>query len=132
MGTAKGELVFQPDRLRIAPGETVRWVVESAGHSTTSYSPANNEQYRSRIADGAPPWTSNVIATKGQSFEHTFTVEGVYQYYCIPHEGAGMVGTIVVGQALDGPGTAAIQPEISVAARQKLEEQMAWAKSAAA
>ena len=43
-----------------------------------------------------------------------------------------MVGTIVVGQALDGPGTAAIQPEISVAARQKLEEQMAWAKSAAA
>ena len=25
------------------------------------------------------------------------TVEGVYDYYCVPHEHAGMVGRIVVG-----------------------------------
>ena len=29
----------------------------------------------------------------------TFTDEGVYDYYCVPHEHAGMVGRIVVGDA---------------------------------
>ena len=33
----------------------------------------------------------------------TLTVEGVYDYFCIPHEHAGMVGRIVVGEAT-GPG----------------------------
>ena len=33
----------------------------------------------------------------------TLTVEGVYDYFCIPHERAGMVGRIVVGEAT-GPG----------------------------
>jgi plastocyanin len=30
----------------------------------------------------------------------TLTVPGVYDYYCIPHEAAGMVGRIVVGNAI--------------------------------
>jgi hypothetical protein len=34
----------------------------------------------------------------------TLTVEGVYDYYCLPHEQAGMVGRIVVGQP-SGPGS---------------------------
>ena len=36
---------------------------------------------------------------KGSTFEHTFTVGGVYDYYCQPHEAAGMVGRIVVAGA---------------------------------
>ena len=28
----------------------------------------------------------------------TLTVEGVYDYYCVPHEHAGMVGRIIVGE----------------------------------
>jgi hypothetical protein len=39
----------------------------------------------------------------GAYFDVTFTVEGVYDYYCLPHEAAGMVGRIVVGQP-SGPG----------------------------
>jgi plastocyanin len=27
---------------------------------------------------------------------HTFDVPGTYQYFCIPHEMAGMTGTVVV------------------------------------
>ena len=34
----------------------------------------------------------------------TLTVPGVYDYYCMPHEAAGMVGRIIVGKPL-GPGT---------------------------
>lgn len=36
--------------------------------------------------------------------EVTLAVEGVYDYYCKPHEAAGMVGLLVVG-APGGPGT---------------------------
>lgn len=129
MGGKKGELVFNPDRLRIEPGETVRWVVEATGHSTTAYHPQNHPLYRSRIPEGAQAWDSGVLFNKGDSFEHTFTVEGVYHYYCIPHEGAGMVGAILVGRLVDGPATSPVQPEINPAARSKLEELMAWAKT---
>ena len=32
-------------------------------------------------------------------------VEGVYDYFCQPHEAAGMIGRIVVGAPGKGPGT---------------------------
>ncbi len=35
----------------------------------------------------------------------TLETEGVYDYYCIPHEMLGMVGRIVVGEPHGGPGT---------------------------
>ena len=37
-----------------------------------------------------------MLTEPGQSFEHRLDVPGVYDYYCIPHEMAGMVGRIVV------------------------------------
>lgn len=131
MGSSSSELAFFPDRLQIQPGETVRWVVESAGHSSTAYHPDNHELYQSRIPETAQPWNSDVLFNRGDSFEHTFTVEGVYNYYCIPHEGAGMVGAIVVGRAHHGPATGPVQSEIPQAARRKLEELVTWAKGLA-
>ena len=35
----------------------------------------------------------------GEAFEVMLTEPGVYDYYCVPHEHAGMVGRIVVGAA---------------------------------
>lgn len=37
----------------------------------------------------------------GDSFEVLLTVPGVYDFYCLPHEHAGMVGRIVVGKPDD-------------------------------
>jgi len=34
----------------------------------------------------------------GATFEHTFETEGVYHYYCTPHETVGMIGSIIVGE----------------------------------
>lgn len=39
------------------------------------------------------------------TFERVFAVPGVYDYFCKPHELAGMAGRIVVGEPGDGPGT---------------------------
>ena len=33
-----------------------------------------------------------------ESYSITLTLPGVYDFYCIPHEHAGMVGRIVVGR----------------------------------
>ena len=68
-----------------------------------------------------------MLTAQGESFEHTFTAEGVYHYYCIPHEGAGMVGAIVVGSALEGPGTSPVQDDLPSAAKTNLEELTSWA-----
>jgi len=70
-------------------------------HTTTAYHPDNAGHPR-RIPDGAAPWDSGYLLPDG-TFAVTLTVAGVYDYYCRPHEHAGMVGRIVVGRAI-GPG----------------------------
>jgi plastocyanin len=101
--TARGEDVwFDPVGLWIAPGRTVRWLVEDNVHTTTAYHP-KNQHHSLRIPEAAEPWDSGFLTTKGAHFEVTLTVEGVYDYYCTPHEQAGMVGRIVVGRP-SGPG----------------------------
>lgn len=129
IGGPKGEFVFLPDRLTIKPGETVTWVLQSGGHTVTAYHPKNHSAYRSRIPADAEPWDSGLLTEKGVTFAWTFTREGVYNYFCRPHESVGMVGAIVVGRSLDGPGLTPPQEDLPIAARKKLEELIAWAKS---
>ncbi len=44
---------------------------------------------------GAKPFNSGNLKP-GQAYRHTFTVPGRYRYFCVPHEGAGMIGEVVV------------------------------------
>lgn len=128
MGGPRGELIFIPDRLRIQAGQKVRWVLQSGGHTATTYHPKNHSLYEARIPEGADPWDSDLLTQKGASFSWTFTAEGVYNYFCRPHESVGMLGAIVVGSALEGPGLAPPQEELPLVAKRKLEELIAWAK----
>ena len=103
---ARGEHVgFDPIGILIQPGQTVRWIMDSPGnpHTTTAYHPRNG-RHSLRIPEGAPPWDSGFLVNVGDRFEVTLTVEGVYDYFCLPHEAGGMVGRIVVGRPA-GPGT---------------------------
>ena len=98
-GTANGsEVWFRPRGLLIEPGQAVRWVNRDAGnvHTSTAYHPANGKPLR--IPAGAKPWNSDYLMP-GKSFVMVFEVPGVYDYFCIPHEHAGMVARIVVGKA---------------------------------
>jgi plastocyanin len=128
VGGAKGELIFVPDRLRIAVGATVTWVLQSGGHTVTAYHPLNHTSYPARIPEDAPPWDTDLLIQKGTLFTGQFPIEGVYNYFCRPHESVGMVGAIVVGQALDGPGLAPPQEVLPPLARHRLAELLDWAK----
>jgi plastocyanin len=97
------EVWFDPIGVRVAPGDTVRWIADQNVHTTAAYHP-DNDGHSLRIPDGARPWKSDFLVNSGDRFEVTLTVEGVYDYYCMPHEEAGMVGRIVVGRPA-GPGT---------------------------
>jgi plastocyanin len=90
---------FDPIGLYVQPGTTVRWIARENVHTTTAYHP-HNDRHSLRIPDGAAPWDSGFLVKPGATFDVTLTVPGVYDYYCMPHEGAGMVGRIVVGQAI--------------------------------
>jgi len=97
-GTPTGSDVwFRPRGILIQPGQTVRWVNRDSGnvHTTTAYHPGNGKPLR--IPQGAKPWNSDYLMP-GQAFTMVFDVPGIYDYFCIPHEHAGMVGRIVVGR----------------------------------
>jgi plastocyanin len=105
-GNADGSDVwFDPVGIRIEPGQTVRWINLDPGnsHTATAYHPANVERPL-RIPQGAEPWSSDYLLPN-ETCSVTLTVEGVYDYFCIPHEHAGMVGRIVVARSGDKPAT---------------------------
>jgi plastocyanin len=81
----------------------VRWVNEANVHTSTAYHPAN-DGHALRIPEAAEPWDSGYLVGPGDRFEVTLTVPGVYDYFCVPHEIAGMVGRIIVGRP-GGPAT---------------------------
>jgi plastocyanin len=101
--SARGEEVwFEPNGLWVPPGQTVRWVLREGVHTTAAYHP-ENDNHSLRIPENARPWDSGFLVERGAHFEVALTVPGVYDYYCLPHEEAGMVGRIVVGEP-SGPG----------------------------
>ncbi|MFZ1468875.1 MAG: plastocyanin/azurin family copper-binding protein, partial [Paracoccaceae bacterium] len=87
---------FDPYGVLIRPGQTVRWTNLDKGnsHTATAYAPENDDHPR-RIPKGAQPFDSDYLLP-GASFEVTLDIPGVYDYFCIPHEMAGMVGRIIV------------------------------------
>lgn len=90
------QLTFEPASLTIKAGETVEFVNGSPLVHTVTADPAKaRDADNVSLPTGAETFDSGNLAS-GESFSHTFTEPGTYQYFCIPHEAAGMTGTIVV------------------------------------
>ena len=97
---------FEPRRLEVPVDTTVVWMNDSTRtHTVTAYEdaiPGGAEYFATGDFDGERAARDGFIDGEGhllpdQAYEHTFTVPGTYGYFCIPHERAGMVGTVVVG-----------------------------------
>lgn len=102
---------FSPRGILIQRGQTIRWVNTEAGnvHTATAYHPSFQGKPL-RIPEGAKPWDSGYLLP-GESFSVTFDTPGVYDYFCVPHEHAGMVGRIIVDA-----------PDAEAAARQQASD----------
>lgn len=119
------DLVFVPDEITVAPGDTVRWVnVGGVGHSVTAYEdeiPADASYFASgdfaseSAARGGYPQRGDVAG--GEEYSHTFDVEGDYEYFCIPHESVGMAGSVSVVPGGAQPAPAVELPSVPDAAK---------------
>tara|TARA_B110000014_G_scaffold263791_1_gene261814 strand:+ start:564 stop:1196 length:633 start_codon:yes stop_codon:yes gene_type:complete len=97
------DMIYDPQVITISPGDTVRWLnIGKMGHSVTAY---ENE-----LPEEASYWASGELTSEnearnkyplgdiaaGESYSHTFELEGEYGYFCIPHETIQMVGKVIV------------------------------------
>lgn len=96
-----GDLVFDPQGLTVAVGETVTWGFASSGHNVSGRPehsdvvslPNGAEPFASYGADGAPLGSH---VPQGDTYEHSFDAAGEFVYVCVPHVNQGMVGTVRV------------------------------------
>jgi len=94
---------FVPEMLVVEAGEEVAFNNTSdEAHSVTAYEdgiPEETEYFASGGFTTEAEARANVarsLLTPGEGFSVTFTEEGTYRYFCIPHEDQRMVGRIVV------------------------------------
>jgi pseudoazurin len=83
---ADGMMVFEPNVVKIAPGDTVHFVPADKGH--------NAESIDGMIPAGATPFKGEISKELTVKFDQA----GIYGFKCKPHYGMGMVGLIVVGE----------------------------------
>lgn len=110
---------FDPVGLHVEPGTAIRWTNCDAGnsHTATAYHPSLSGRQQ-RIPAGAEPWDSGYLLPD-EAFSVILGAPGVYDYYCLPHEMAGMVGRIVVGEPVTEPafaGSGEPPPDVALAA----------------
>jgi pseudoazurin len=84
---AEGAMVFEPALVKIAPGDTVKFIATDKGH--------NAEIIDTMVPEGGAKFVGKI----NEELAVTFDRPGVYGYKCKPHYGMGMVGLIVVGDA---------------------------------
>ncbi len=80
-------MFFEPQFLRVEPGDSVVFVVEDFDHQPQSVF----------IPEGADHWK----AEKGKSITVELNREGVYIYDCAYHNVMGMAGVILVGRPVN-------------------------------
>lgn len=85
----KRTMVFSQEIVRIDPGNTVFWKATNPGH---------NVEFISK--KGVPAGVAKFKSKVGKDTEFTFTVPGIYAYWCVPHKTLGMIGFIIVGNDL--------------------------------
>lgn len=120
---------FDPHVAWVTPGGTVTWTIESGDHSTTAYHPENDRPLR--VPEQATAWDSDLLTAPGATFVQPVEIEGVYDYYCTPHESMGMIGSLIVGRPhREGqPGLTEPQMDLPDRARHTIEQRNATVRN---
>lgn len=93
----KGAMVFEPDLIFAAPGDTIRFVPTDKGH--------NVETIKGMFPEGATAFKSKF----NEDFTVSLEAEGVYGVKCAPHYAMGMVALIRVGEAANADEAKAVK-----------------------
>ena len=85
----KRNMVFSQEIVRIDVGDTVFWKSTDPGHNVEFV-----------LKGGVPEGVEKFKSKVGKDTEYTFTIPGIYAYWCTPHKAMGMIGFIIVGDDL--------------------------------
>ena len=85
----KRSMVFSQEIVRINSGDTVFWKSTDKGHNVEFIS-------KNGVPEGVEKFKSKI----GKDTEYTFTIPGVYAYWCVPHKTMGMIGFVIVDDDL--------------------------------
>lgn len=77
--------VFKPGLVKVAKGDTVKWVATNPGHNVAF------------VAGGVPAGVAPFTSGYAKEIKYKFDKPGIYVYKCTPHLGMGMVGLVLVG-----------------------------------
>ena len=81
----KESMVYSQKIVNVNVGDTVFWKATTKGH--------NVQFMKGGVPDGVEKFKSKM----NNDTEYTFTVPGIYAYWCTPHKSMGMIGFVVVG-----------------------------------
>jgi len=85
----KRSMVFSQEIVRINSGQTIEWLATDKGHNVEFIK-------KNGVPEGVEKFKSKV----GKNVEFTFTVPGIYAYWCTPHKTMGMIGFVIVDEDL--------------------------------
>jgi pseudoazurin len=109
-------MVFEPAFVKVAPGDTVRFVPADKGH--------NAESLPGMLPAGATPFKGKI----NEELVVRFAKAGLYGYKCLPHAGMGMVGLVQVGAASNRAQAAAGAATVPGLGKKKMGELLSKAK----
>ncbi len=93
----KGGMVYQPDFIKAAPGDTIKFIPTDKGH--------NVESIKGMIPDGVKKFRSKF----NKEYILEPKVDGLYGIKCTPHYGLGMVALIAVGEPVNEESALAVR-----------------------
>lgn len=86
-GSNGDRMVFEPDFVRLAPGDTIKFIATDRSH--------NAETLSGMTPDGFDGFAGRI----NEELEITLIEDGVYAVICKPHFAMGMVMIVAVGDA---------------------------------
>lgn len=90
---------FEPEVVHIRAGQSVEWRNTALiTHTVSDNKAIAADPNDASIPAGATAFDSGDIPA-GQVYTQTFTVPGVYKYFCMHHEDYAMLGTVIVDPA---------------------------------
>ena len=110
-----GGMVYEPDYLRLQPGDRVKFIAAHATHNAATIP--------GMLPEGATPFRGRI----NEEIEVTFTAPGSYGIQCVPHYAMGMVMLVQVGDA--PAGATALPDSLPARARQRFEAIIARAEA---
>ena len=92
MGSDSGQLVFQPDEVKVCAGDTITWTNNKGGPHNVVF----DEDAIPSGVDQASISMDDQLGDEGATYSVKLDTAGEYKYYCEPHRGAGMNGVVKV------------------------------------